>query len=173
MVEIMDLYDKNRQKLNETMVRGHQFKPERYHLVVHVCIFNSEGKMLIQKRRDNKERWPGRWDVSVGGCAIEGDQSHTAAERETCEELGLNINLSNHRPHLSVNFTHGFDDFYLLEKDVDISGLSFPTVEVDTVMWSSLDEIIKMIEDGTFIHYKQSFMTALFEMRNSYGTIYN
>ena len=42
-------------------------------MVVHVCIFNSKGEMLIQKRADDIVRWPGYWDVSVGGGASAGD----------------------------------------------------------------------------------------------------
>lgn len=173
MIEIMDLYDKDRQRLNETMVRGCEFKSDRYHLVVHVCIFNQKGEMLIQKRCDDKASWPGKWDISVGGSAVAGDSSRTAAERETFEELGLNLDLGDQRPHLSINFDHGFDDFYLIDKEIDIQSLTFPTIEVETVKWASLDEIFTMIEGDTFMRYKKTFMSMLFEMRGSYGSLDN
>ena len=39
-MEIMDLYDKNRQPLNETAVRGTALPEGKYRIVVHLCIFN-------------------------------------------------------------------------------------------------------------------------------------
>lgn len=172
-MEILDLYDKDRQKMDETMVRGGTYLDERYHLVVHVCIFSKDGRMLIQKRRDSKDRWPGLWDVSVGGAAVTGDTSETAAERETLEELGVEIDLKGIRPHLSINFERGFDDIYLVEKELDIEALELPTEEVEAVQWAECDEIMEMIDEETFIHYKKTFIKMLFEMRHSYGTIYD
>lgn len=84
-MEIWDLYDKDRIKTGETMVRGNQFKENTYHLVVHVCIFNLEGKMLIQQRQPFKDGWPNMWDITVGGSAVSGDTSQLAADREVYE----------------------------------------------------------------------------------------
>ena len=84
-MEIWDLYDKDRIKTGETMVRVSKFKENTYHLVVHVCIFNLEGKMLIQQRQPFKDGWPNMWDITVGGSAVSGDTSQLAAEREVYE----------------------------------------------------------------------------------------
>ena len=41
-MENWDLYDENRQLLNETMTRGNEVPANRYHLVIHVCIINKQ-----------------------------------------------------------------------------------------------------------------------------------
>ena len=69
MREVIDLYDVNREHTGLTAVRGEKLPEGTYRMVVHVCIFNSKGEMLIQKRADDIVRWPGMWDVSVGGAA--------------------------------------------------------------------------------------------------------
>lgn len=56
------------------------------------------------------------WDISVGGSAVSGDSSQSAAEREVLEELGLKVDLQGVRPHFAINFDHGFDDVYLIER---------------------------------------------------------
>ena len=89
-MELWDIYDKNRNKTGKTMIRGQQYKDDSYHLVVHVCIFNGEGKMLIQQRQPFKEGWPDLWDITVGGSAVSGESSEKAAEREVLEEIGYN-----------------------------------------------------------------------------------
>ena len=55
-MEYLDLYDKNRIKTGETMLRGSKMPKDRYRLVVRVIVFNSEGKMLTNLRvyKDDK-----------------------------------------------------------------------------------------------------------------------
>ncbi len=97
-MELWDVYEINRNKTNKTMVRGEPFEKNNYHLVVHVCVFNSNGEMLIQQRQPFKKGWSNMWDITVGGSAIKGDTSQSAAERELYEEIGLTIDLKNIRP---------------------------------------------------------------------------
>ena len=166
-MEIWDLYDKDRIKTGETMVRGSKFKENTYHLVVHVCIFNLEGKMLIQQRQPFKDGWPNMWDITVGGSAVSGDTSQLAAEREVYEEIGYKLSLDGIRPALTINFDKGFDDIYLIQKDIDISKLKLQYEEVQSVKWASKDEILSMIDEEIFIPYHKSLIDLLFFMRNS------
>lgn len=166
-MEIWDLYDKDRIKTGETMVRGSQFKENTYHLVVHVCIFNLEGKMLIQQRQPFKDGWPNMWDITVEGSALSGDTSQLAAEREVYEEIGYKLSLYGIRPSLTINFDKGFDDIYLIQKDIDISKLKLQYEEVQSVNWASKEEILSMIDEEIFIPYHKSLIDLLFFMRTS------
>ena len=47
-MEVFDLYTADRQKTDRTMVRGGRTPEGYYRLVVHVCIFHPDGRMLIQ-----------------------------------------------------------------------------------------------------------------------------
>src|SRR5690554_6540075 len=145
-MELWDVYDTNRNKTNKVMVRGESFKKDDYHLVVHVCLFNSKGDMLIQQRQPFKEGWPNMWDITVGGSAAKGDTSQTAMERELYEEIGLKIDLQSVRPNFTVNFDVGFNDVYLIEMDVDIDNLKLQYDEVQRVKWASTDEIFQKID---------------------------
>lgn len=169
-MELFDLYDENRIKTGKTIVRGETFPEDCYHIVVHVCIFNSEGKMLIQQRQPFKAGWSDMWDVSVGGSAVSGDTSRTAAEREVLEEIGYKISLENHRPVITINFDHGFDDIYTVTEDIDLDTLRLQPEEVQAVKWATEDEIINMIDNGTFIPYHKELIKLLFFMRNHRGT---
>ena len=133
------------------------------------CIFNKEGKMLIQQRQPFRSDWPNLWDISVGGSAVAGDTSQSAIEREVYEEIGLKINFRGKRPNLTVNFDEGFSDIYLLEYDVDLSNLTLQYEEVQNVKWATLEEIIQMIKDKLFIPYYEELISLFFQMRNTYG----
>ena len=166
-MELWDLYDKNRAPLGRTMVRGNKVEEGTYRLTVHICIFNSKGEMLIQKRQPFKKGWSGMWDVSVGGSATAGDDTTSAAERELFEELGLKWSFAHRRPSLTVHFKEGFDDVYLIKEDVDTSSLRLQPEEVERVDWASLEDICAMIDSGEFIPYKKSYIETLFFLSGS------
>lgn len=60
-MELWDVYDINRQPLGHTHQRGIPLPKGEYHQVVHVCLFNHAGEMLIQQRQPFKEGWPNLW----------------------------------------------------------------------------------------------------------------
>ena len=168
-MELFDLYTADRVKLDRTMVRGDAVPEGCYRIVVHVCIFDPEGRMLIQQRQPFKEGWSNMWDITVGGSAVAGDTSRTAAERETREEIGLDIDLTDVRPSLTLYWEHGFDDYYLLTRDVDPDTLHLQYEEVQTVRWATREEIHRMIDDGEFIPYEKGLIDLLFFQRNHRG----
>ena len=59
------------------------------HPVVHLQIMDREGNIYLQKRSMFKHRWPGRWDMAVGGHISYGESVLEALYREAAEELGL------------------------------------------------------------------------------------
>lgn len=168
-MEIWDLYDKNRIPTGKTVVRGEKFSPELYRVVVHAAIINSKNQMLIQKRQSFKHGWSGLWDISVGGHVLSGETSAEGIRREIQEELGLQLDLTEKRPSFTINFPSGFDDYYIIAKDVELSGLTLQYEEVEAVKWASREEIITMIEDGSFIPYRHSLIQMLFEMKDHMG----
>ena len=170
-MEMWDLYDVNRVKTNKVVNRGAALGSNEFHLVVHVCILNSNDQLLIQQRQPFKKGWPGMWDITIGGSAQTGENSCLAAERETFEEIGYPIDLSLIRPACTSNFEKGFDDFYIVQADLDTSILKLQKSEVKTVKWAHKHEIIKMIQNESFIPYHISLIEMIFDMKTQYGAL--
>lgn len=172
-MEIIDLYEDNRLPTGKTSERGENFHPHKNEnmQVVHICIFNSKDEMLIQKRQIRKSAWSGYWDVSAGGCSQAGETSKQAAERELFEELGISHDFSNERPYLTMNFRHGFDDYYFLKMELDPSSLTLQESEVSDAKWATKEEILSMIEGDEFVHFVPSFISSLFDLKNISGAI--
>lgn len=168
-MELWDIYDKDRALKPGVIVRGTDMKPNDYHLVVSVCVFNREHKMLIQKRQPFKTGWPGMWDITAAGSAVAGENSAMAAGRELFEEVGIGYDFSDLRPHFSINFKQGFDDFYLIEKEVDETALTLQKEEVERVMWADEETILSMIDGGTFIPYYKDLIRLIFRMGPELG----
>ena len=81
----------------------------------------------------------------------------------------IRADLLSERPFVTINFNLGFDDYYLIEKNVDIDTLTLQYEEVQRVKWATKDEILKMIHNGSFIPYYCSLIEMLFDMRKRRG----
>lgn len=170
-MEIWDIYDHNRIKTGRTAERGSDLGDNEYHLVVHVCLFGPDGRMLIQQRQSFKEGWPNMWDISAGGSALSGETSQAAAVRETWEEIGYRADLSNCRPFFTVNFNAGFNDFYLIEGNPDISQLELQYEEVQAVKWASREEIKRLLDGQVFMPYHRGLIDIMFSMLHCRGAL--
>lgn len=171
MAELWDIYDLNRRKTGRKFERGTgHLNPGEYHIVIHICIFNSKGEMLIQRRQPWKHGYPDMWDVTLGGSILEGETSGQGATRELKEELGYDYDFSSMLPQLTVNFPEGFDDYYILQKDIDLSTLTLQYEEVQDVRWATEEEILSMIDEGMFIPFYKSLIHFLFDKKCRYST---
>jgi len=171
-MEVWDLYDKNRQKTGLTMKKSESFpKGEYYSLRVNLCLFNKNGEMLIQQRHASKKHWPNLWDLTLSGGSVAGENSLDAITREVYEELGLNLDFSKERPFFTINNGSSFNDYYLIEKDVNLKKIKFQDGEVQAVKWASKEEILKMIENKEFLLYYPSFIETIFEMSKNRGVL--
>ena len=69
---------------------------------------------------------------------------------------------------MTVNFEGGFDDFFVVTRDLDLGDLRLQKEEVSDVRWATLEETLAMLENGQFIPYPPSFLRFLFEARGSF-----
>jgi len=167
-VEKWDILDEYGHRTGRTTLRGHsRLKPGEYHLVVHIWIISSNGKLLIQRRSDNKKLMPGEW-AATGGAAIAGEDSYTAAHRELYEELGIPsdrgalIKLSRFKRRNSLL------DVWIITFDADSDSLKLQKTEVAEVKWVSISELENMIQNGEFHNYGNEYFDTLFEEIDDY-----
>lgn len=168
-MEYWDAYNEMREKKGYVIPKCVYLNAGDYHLVVHTCVFNKEGKMLVQKRVMTKPLWPGKWDFSSGGAAIAGEASNEAAKRELFEELHIFTQKENLKPVITVHFDQGFDDYYVLDvTDEQIDSILYEKREIDEIRWLSYEEICTLIDQGEMDILK-SFIGVIFDMKKQRG----
>jgi len=166
-MEIWDLYDNQTLALTgETMRRGDPIPKGRCHLVVEAAVFSSDGRVLIQQRQPFKKPWPGYWEFSGGGSALAGENSQEAMHRELFEEIGLDVDFTGMRPVLRRPGEQSFQDWYAVTRDVPLDSLTLQESEARDAAWVTENEILRMIEEGTFIPYHPSFVSLLFHLHH-------
>ncbi|PKU85525.1 Nudix hydrolase 3 [Dendrobium catenatum] len=77
--ELLDVLTKTGEKTGRLFVilsRGLVHRDGDYHRAVHVWIYaESTQELLLQRRADCKDSWPGLWDISSAGHISAGDSS--------------------------------------------------------------------------------------------------
>lgn len=168
-MEYWDLYDENRRPLGRIIERSQPIPEGCYNLMVYGCIFNSQGEMLIQQRQHDKKAMPDKWDLTVGGHTLSGENTRETMHRELLEELGIDIDFTNVRPHLTEMHPRHIFDYFLISYDVDIDSLIIQTEEVQAVRWANKEEVLSMIDSGEFIPYFKGLIDYFFEGHKQYG----
>lgn len=174
-MELWDIYDIDRVRTGRVAQRG---KPAsegglgegEYHLVVHICVFNGRGQLLLQQRQKDKEGYPNLWDVSAAGSALAGENSAAAASRELREELGLVHDFTKERPFWTTHFERGFDDWYFIRIEADISDLRLQPEEVQDARWADLAELERMLDSGEMVPYYRDLVRLWFVMKDHRGS---
>ena len=59
------------------------------HRSVAVIVTTTDGRLVVQQRSDDKDLFPGWWDIGAGGVVTAGEDRTQAARRELAEELGI------------------------------------------------------------------------------------
>ncbi len=87
--ELFDILDENEKVIDHKPRNAVHGNPSLRHRAVHVLVFDDAGRIFLQKRKKNKQVQPGKWDSSVGGHVLSGEDTREAAYREMYEELGI------------------------------------------------------------------------------------
>ena len=85
LVDVVDLDDGVLATVARTRLRAENLR----HRAVFVLVRSSRGEVLVHRRSDTKDLWPGLWDLAVGGVVTAGEGYDDAAVREIAEELGV------------------------------------------------------------------------------------
>lgn len=153
LVELWDLYDKNRNKLNKTIIRGNKISEGEFFLVVDVWIITPEKKILITQRHPEKP-FGLLWECT-GGAVLSGESSIDGAIREVMEEIGLQTKKEQFLLFHSMLDENHFVDTYLLHYDINIQNLKLHPEEVIDAKLVCFTELKEMWVKGEIVPKKR------------------
>jgi 8-oxo-dGTP pyrophosphatase MutT (NUDIX family) len=157
--EIWDVYDVEGVRTGKTVRRGDCLERGEYHIVVHILPSNG-GKYLVQKRSRAKDTHPLIWAVT-GGSAVAGEDSLQAAVRETYEELRITVHPEEFTRICRLVRGESLADIWIFKCDLPISAIDFNREEVEALKWVAYQEILEMVQEGTFYDYGREYLSVL------------
>lgn len=118
------------------------------HRTVGALIFDSQGRILLQKRSLTKDTDPGKWGISCGGHVNKGQSDDAAIARELVEELGVAVPVT-------------FIKKFIVEDDLEIERAALyrgiydgpfevNREEIDRVEFFALSDLQRQISAGNF-----------------------
>lgn len=138
------------------------------HPVVHLHLFDEEGRLYLQRRPDWKDIQPGKWDTAVGGHVDYGEEVETALLREAREELGLEVSADDSRLRFLRRYVFESDrerelvNAYSLVSDREPA----PTDELDGGRFWTRDEILFSMGRGVFTpNFEREYMMLFGDKR--------
>jgi len=87
-IELVDIVDEHDQVVG-TVTRRQMRRDRLRHRAVFIVVRSTIDEVLIHRRSDAKDLWPGWWDLAAGGVVVAGETYEQAAGRELAEELGV------------------------------------------------------------------------------------
>ncbi|NNG00765.1 MAG: NUDIX domain-containing protein [Desulfobacteraceae bacterium] len=149
MVEYLDVVDSDDRVVGVASREEVHGRPHLIHRIARVLVFNSAGDLFLQKRSENKDVQPGKWDTSVGGHVDRGESYDAAAYRETQEELGI------HPRKLTFLYKHLYQDGYESEYVQSYaftwdSEFHLNTDEIQDGRFWQLDDITTAVDPSRF-----------------------
>lgn len=157
-MEIFDIVDEYGNPTGGTIERGHAHKEGVRHRTAHIWIareVNGRWQVLLQKRAQTKDSFPGRYDTSSAGHIQAGDEPLESAIRELQEELGITATSEElkYAGTFNIKYEKEFHDklfkdneiafVYVYLSKIDIDDIRVQEEELECVEWFDLEETYK------------------------------
>lgn len=152
----IDVLDESGLRTGEVLSRLDIHRLGKLHRVVHLYLFDTKGRLLLQRRSLTVDHFPGALTISVLGHVDAGESSMDTVERELEEELGFS------RGRVSIRFLFSyrrdatlsdeyidrqFNDVYAAWGDFTLSDVAVDGEEVTGVSLVEFAEFVAMASD--------------------------
>lgn len=166
-MEYLDIVDENGVPTGEQVERTRAHAEGIRHRTAHVWLVRrQEGRLqvLLQKRSEGKDSYPGCYDISSAGHIPAGVEYIPSALRELREELGVSaaaqqLIYCGQRQFAFEREFHGrlfrdnqVSNIYLLWLDREPQQFTLQAEEVSEVRWFDFGECVQCVEQGTIPH---------------------
>ncbi|MFA6486685.1 MAG: NUDIX domain-containing protein [Candidatus Magasanikbacteria bacterium] len=154
--ELMDIVNENDEVIGQA-TRSECYAKKYSHRIVHVLVFDNQGKVALQLSCPSKSFLPGYWGTSAGGHVQSGENNHQAAKRELREELGIESDLELMGKDIYKD-ERGFTKIVSSFKTTYTGTFILDPAEGSKIEYFSIEEIKKLTKTQTNIYPELLFL---------------
>lgn len=166
-MEYLDIVDEYGNPTGQIAERKEVHTKGLRHRTAHVWLWRRKDgilQILLQKRSNNKDSFPGCYDISSAGHVPAGCGYEESAVRELYEELGIEADKSElkycgTRKLHSENIFHGekfcesqVSKVYIMECHCDENDFVLQESEVESVKWFEYEKCLEMLKNDEIEH---------------------
>ncbi len=147
-----------------TVPRAEMRAKRLQHRAVSIAVMSTDGRLLVHRRADDKDVWPGMWDIAAGGVVSAGETYQAAAARELAEELGVHADTLEH-----------LGEGRFIDESVALIGRGYLTVhdgpftftdgEIAEVRWVTRAELSRLLAVERFVPDNVALLLPLLDAR--------
>ncbi len=165
-LELLDILGEDGEPTGHVKERSMVHQEGDFHRTVHIWVVRKrvDGGLdvLLQKRSEQKDAYPGCYDISAAGHVQAGDDYGSSAVRELKEELGI---VAEEKDLRFIGFHEGYAEdifwgrpfknwelsaVFLYESAVEEESLILQESEVEKVVYMDYEKILEGIREGSF-----------------------
>jgi isopentenyldiphosphate isomerase len=154
--ELVDVVDAD-DRVVATVPRSVMRRERLLHRCVFVAVVHPDGRLLVHRRSESKDIWPGWWDLAVGGVVLAGESWDDAVYREVAEEIGV----TDVAPEHLGGGLYEDDDVALIGRCYRIvhgGPFTFADGEVVRSEWVDLADLPRVLGERRFLPDSQALL---------------
>jgi len=189
VAELVDILDKQvyldtwEIKVIGSVVKAEAHESWEFHQAGHVWIYNSKWEVLLQKRSQDKDSYPGLWDISAAWHISAWETMDGWILRELEEELGIAIENNPNANQLELIFSyiedvqrtmrwkpwhnHELNSVFLLKYDWRVEDLKMQEEEVEELRFIPIEQFEQEINNPEFkekyVPHRPEYFEKLFK----------
>jgi len=117
---------------------------------VAIVVLSSDGRLLVHRRADHKDLYPGWWDLTAGGVVAAGETYADAAPRELAEELGISDATLTELTVARFDNDHAREICHIFHTVHD-GPFHFDDGEIDEARWVTPDQLSQLVATQRFL----------------------
>lgn len=161
----IDVLDEQGCKTGEVLPREKIHRLGKIHRAIHLYLFDKSNNLLLQRRSNTVDHYPGMYSISVTGHVDAGEESSEAVRRELKEELGIDSEgleiafLFSFRQDATLSPTYidrQINDIYVCWADFKVEDITIDQDEVSEV------KLVPFAEFEDMVNYTQGELAPVY-----------
>lgn len=154
--ELLDLVNEKDEAIGTVMKQVAHAEGKRIR-IIHVFIFDSQGRMAVQLRGPNVRFKPGYWVTAGSGHVKAGESYQTAGARELREEMGIEVPLT-FEGAIGYRDELGHEEFLGVMRGTYDGAFTVHPDDVERIEYFSMEKIQDMVRKNDKLHPEFLFL---------------